>query len=149
MAEILKIRWNADVEQEFFNVTNSVGKKGVNGKNDVFLVQAMLRELPDNKRGGLARRDCPLATGTFDKKTENVIRKYQGCHKREKIARDCLINHAGGQFVPGTKRPWTIIQLNTDLMEYYMIAGVSGLLTENYHAYLLDKYPELSFMLLS
>lgn len=145
MADILRLENYAGSALELFNVTASVGKNGVNSRSDVFLVQALLREIPDERRGGVPHRDCPWPTGTFCKATARIIRKYQRGHRREKVARDCLINRAVGLQVPGTKRPWTIIQLNYDLLDGQIISGSA----ESYIGLIMDKYPELSLMLLA
>ena len=44
MAEIITIRSSAG-EMRLLNVTRSVGDKGVNSPDDVYLVQALMREL--------------------------------------------------------------------------------------------------------
>lgn len=145
MADVMTLENYAGSALELFNVSASVGKNGVNSRSDVFLVQALLREIPDHRRGGISYRDCPIPTGTFNKATSQVIRKYQRCHKRERIARDCLINRAVGLYVPGTLRPWTIIQLNLDLQERHILEGFPG----GFMELVMDKYPELSLMLLA
>jgi hypothetical protein len=145
MAEILSLENSIGV-QEFFNVTASVGKHGVNSINDVFLVQALLKAIPEGRRGGVPDNECPQPTGTFDKRTERLIRTYQrAAHKREKAFRDGVINRAVGFESPGKRRPWTILRLNYDLIDGYMLSGSQG----SHIGLLLDQYPELNLMLLA
>jgi hypothetical protein len=142
MAEILTME-NSIGTQEFFNVSASVGKHGVNSQSDVLLVQALLKSIPSGRRGGVPDNECPHPTGTFDKRTESLIRKYQRARRSEKVTRDGVINRAVGFEVPGKKRPWTILQLNYDLIEGCVLSGIEG----GHIGFLFETYPELALML--
>lgn len=151
MAEIITIR-NSAGEMTLLNVTRSVGDKGVNSPDDVYLVQALLRELTTGRRGGNNNGIIyPFPTGRWDRDTRFCLQLYQQKNQqtctshRDRIATDCLINHAVGERSPRKNKPWTILQMNYDVIEGYMLQGFSGTHIE----VLMEKYPQLSLMFLA
>lgn len=134
---------NDDGSLGFLNVGASVGKNGVNNIGDVLLIQAFfcevlpyLYEIPSS--------ETPYPTGSYDKKTAELILKYQelsSTSRRVKVWRDGLINRANGPTVPGKKRVWTITYLNEDLYYTYSSYGYES----SYVQQLIEKYPDLSY----
>jgi len=145
MAEMITVNHFGD-ELNFFNVSSSVGRTGVNNTDDVYLVQAMLRELPDRKRGDITLNECPIPTGTLDYRTQNLIKKYQYffVNRDDRVVSDGMISHAKGLQPNGSRRHWTIIRLNFDLLEVATLnANISVF------DYLMNKYPRLSLMIMA
>ncbi len=144
MAEIMNFVFNSEVNQDYLNVSASVGKNGVNDKGDVLLVQALLWEvLP--KKYNVQYHELPLPTGTFDAKTASLIKKYQTINGQGKVSRDGLINKATGRTVPGSRRLWTIVKLNDDLVELSLVRvdEVSPI------QHLMNKFKELNLFVMA
>ncbi len=145
MAEIMNFVFNSEVNQDYLNVSSSVGKNGVNDKGDVLLVQALLWEvLP--KKYNVQYHDLPLPTGAFDAKTASLIKKYQTLNRQGKVSRDGLINKATGRTVHGSKRLWTIVKLNDDLVELWLHKIDGG---ESPIQHLMNKFKELNLFVMA
>lgn len=128
---------------EFLNVGTTVGKNSVNYQGDVILIQAMFYEVLPYYYG-ISGDSIPYPTGTYDKKTEYLILKYQEMSSLDrgvKIWRDGFINRAVGSHVPGKKRVWTITYLNEDLYYVHTSQGYAG----NYVEWLINRYPDLGY----
>jgi hypothetical protein len=112
MARIEKI---SDMNQ--VNLSASVGRNGVNNKNDVLAVQALMKYgLEDNPDWRGMR--FPEPTGTFDGLTLALIKRYQRHLKRlvSSAKVDGRIDPAKGTFTAGGRVMWTILSLNSDAM---------------------------------
>jgi hypothetical protein len=143
MPEEINSDSNIDGSLDFLNVGTTVGKNGVNYQGDVLLIQAMFCEVLPYYYG-IPRDNIPYPTGTYDKKTEYLILKYQEMSSLDrgvKVWRDGFINRAVGSHVPGKKRVWTITYLNEDLYYVYASQGYEG----NYVPWLLNRYPDLQY----
>lgn len=127
------------------NLTASVGKNGVNLKDDVMVVQAMLKyalEVRAYFRG--LRFSEP--TGIMDHDTLKNIEEYQRyLRKRTKtsVSVDGVISRAVGDKAFGRNGQWTILCLNSDVMEMRYINGGSGHPFED----LCRRYPQLNSIL--
>lgn len=151
MAKIEKISWSSPFDtSEFINVSNSVGSCGVNRKDDVMVVQALFKFLlPINRGGnppiGIPDSECPEPTGTFDKATARLIRKFQAKHY-PRISRDGIIHPAkNGKYEWGCRRMWTIVSLNTMAIDTVIIKDLNsdGL----YIQALINQFPQLENVL--
>jgi hypothetical protein len=144
MAEIMTVNFNAEVNQDYLNVSSSVGKCGVNDKGDVLVIQSLFWEVLPHKYK-IPYHELPLPTGTFDPKTASLIKKYQQLNRQGKVSRDGLINKAFGRNVHGSKRLWTIVKLNDDLVEIYLLRGVA----DSPISHLMNKFKELNLFVLA
>jgi hypothetical protein len=102
------------------NVSASVGRGGVNLREDVLVVQALFKYTLVK---GEAFRGEPLPepTGAFDRVTERTIKKYQRLAKRNygslgNIVVDGRIDPAanGSSYLPGSNKRYTIILINAE-----------------------------------
>jgi hypothetical protein len=144
MAEIMKFNFNAEVSQDYLNVSSSVGKGGVNDNGDVLVIQALFWEvLP--RRYKVPYHELPLPTGTFDLKTASLIKKYQQLNRQGKVSRDGLINKAFWRNVHGSNRLWTIVRLNDDLAEICFLRGID----DNPISYLMDRFKQLNLFVMA
>jgi hypothetical protein len=76
------------MQVEHANISDAVGNGEKNEKNDVLLIQALFKLVGYNDRHarkffGLAVKDLPEATGSFDEKTRRAIWafQYQSAHR--------------------------------------------------------------------
>jgi hypothetical protein len=138
MAEFYKV-----MDWDEINVSASVGMGGVNSKDDVLVVQAMLKYALEARSYFLGEK-FPEPTGTMDPSTMALIRKYQGYLRRKlrvPISVDGRIDPAKGGSAFGKKGKWTIQMLNADVMEMWLIAyGGEG----NHLEDLCRRYPQVS-----
>lgn len=113
---------------QMINVTASVGEKGVNIKDDVMVVQAMLKYSLEEHlffRG----MKFPEPTGTMDDATARLIKHYQRyLRKKDKVnvSIDGLISRAVGDTAFGKRGKWTILCLNTDVLVARLLKGGKG-----------------------
>lgn len=125
----------------FINLTASVGRHGINNKNDVMVVQALCNYgLSTN--GDFAGK-LPQPTGAMDRNTRSFIKKLQHHLKKLKaggITIDGRIDRAKGQFVEGKKSIWTIIHLNDLAQERWLFCGSRN---NNYIEDMCFHYPQL------
>ena len=110
---------------EFLNVAASVGANGVNLRDDVVIVQALLH-YSLRKRGGFRGLKFPVVSGAMDGGTTDMIRRFQHFIKkspwhRTKVATDGRIDPAKGEEVAGKKRRWTILELNYMALEMWLL----------------------------
>jgi hypothetical protein len=123
------------------NVTASVGENSVNSKDDVMVVQAMLKYALE-KRSYFRRFKFPEPTGTFDRETAALIREYQRYLRRKNnapISVDGVISRAVGEKPFGSSGLWTILYLNSDVLEMRLLSGGEG----NEFEVLCRKFPQL------
>lgn len=137
MAELYNVMdWNE------INVSASVGNRGVNNKDDVLVVQAMLKYALE-ARSYFLKEKFPEPNGTMDAVTLELIRKYQRYLRRKlriPVSVDGRIDPAKGTAAFGKKGKWTIQMLNADVMEMWLIAhGGSG----NHLEDLCRKFPQV------
>ncbi|HMO79656.1 MAG TPA: hypothetical protein PKD24_02595 [Pyrinomonadaceae bacterium] len=104
------------------NLTASVGRNGTNHKDDVIAVQAMLKYALEGTRGW-ENSQFPQPTGTMDAQTMSLIRKFQRSLRRSNPSAsvDGRIDPAKGQLTRGKRAMWTIIALNTEAMETWLL----------------------------
>jgi len=138
MAEFYKV-----MDWEEINVSASVGNGGVNSKDDVLVVQAMLKYALEARSYFIGEK-FPEPNGTMDAATMELIRKYQQYLRRKvkiPISVDGRIDPAKGAAAFGKKGKWTIQMLNADVMEMWLIVhGGNG----NHIEDLCRKYPQVS-----
>jgi hypothetical protein len=123
------------------NVTAAVGENGVNSKDDVMVVQAMLKYALEEK---VAFRGFkfPEPTGTMDRATAVLIKEYQRYLRKKCNARvsvDGVISRAVGEKPFGSSGLWTILYLNSDVLEMRLLSGGEG----NEFEVLCRKFPQL------
>ena len=127
------------------NVTASVGETGVNLKDDVLVVQAMLKyALEDREYFKKFKFSAP--TGAIDNNTKTLIAEYQKYLRRKQnitVSVDGLIHRAVGERPFGKRGEWTILCLNTHLSEMVLFKGFVG----NQFQALCREYPQLDTVL--
>lgn len=115
-----------NTSSKFINVTATVGANGVNLKEDVMVVQALLK-LALEPNPDFRGVEFPEPTGTFNEATAQLIKKYQRNHNRrhtQKVSIDGRIDPArGGHYAFGTKKLWTIFSLNIKALETAILYG--------------------------
>jgi hypothetical protein len=109
------------------NLSAPVGKNGVNAKDDVIAVQALMKYALEGERGWQGIQ-FPEPTGTLDAATRALIKKYQRNVKRlvSSAKVDGRIDPAKGMFTNGTKAMWTIMSLNTDALATWVLSKRIG-----------------------
>jgi hypothetical protein len=132
-------------ERELINLTASVGKNGVNLKDDVMVVQAMLKyalkEIPYFRR-----LKFPTPTGAMNNETKILITEYQRFLRRKDkndLAVDGVIDRAVGEKPFGRRGLWTILCLNSHVLVARLLGGGEG----NEIQDLCRKYPQLHSVL--
>lgn len=126
---------------ENINLTASVGETGVNFKDDVMVVQAMMKYALE-ERPFFRQFKFSGPTGTMDAQTAELIKGYQRyLRKKNKlsISVDGVIDRAIGERAFGKKGHWTILCLNTDVLEMRLLRGGTG----NQFQDLCRRYPQL------
>jgi len=124
------------------NVTGSVGRGGVNAKNDVMVVQAMLKYALE-ERAQFKNDRFPAPSGTINEETIQMIYKYQRYLRSKlkiRVSVDGRIDPAKGERAFGSKGQWTIQSLNGDVMEAWLVFKGGG---DNYIEALCRKYPQV------
>ena len=115
-------------DQKLINLTASVGENGVNLKDDVMVVQAMLRyALKENSY--FRKQKLPAVTGAIDNETKALIREYQRFLRRKDkndVAVDGVIDRAVGEKPYGRRGMWTILCLNTHVLIARLLSGGTG-----------------------
>jgi hypothetical protein len=123
------------------NLTASVGENGVNLKDDVMVVQAMLKYALED-RPHFRRFKFPEPTGTINEETKILIREYQRYLRRKdkvSVSVDGVIDRAIGEKAFGKRGFWTILCLNTDILVMRLLRGGEG----NEFEDLCRKFPQL------
>jgi len=113
---------------EFVNIGASVGLNGVNRKDDVTVVQALLKCALDS-HPHFKDVKFPEPNGSLTRDLIKIIKKYQRFNNRKnpiKIPVDGRIDPLrNGLYVPGRRRFWTIFELNSRALETSLL-NVSG-----------------------
>lgn len=125
------------------NVSASVGKDGVNAKDDVAVVQAMLKYALEGRRYFRGEK-FPGPTGTMDAGTMRLVRKYQEYLRRKlsvPVSVDGRIDPAKGMTAFGRKGKWTIQMLNADVLEMWLIGNGAG---GNHLEDLCRRFPQVA-----
>ena len=120
MARIERFPWG-----NVINLTASIGVNGVNLRDDVMVVQAMLKHAPE-KRGAFGKVKLPPPTGIMTMQWIEIIKDYQRYlrqKRNEKVSVDGKINRAIGERVFGKRASWTILCLNVELLELRLLTG--------------------------
>lgn len=107
------------------NVTASVGENGINLKDDVMVVQAMLKHAPE-KRGVFGKVKLPQPDGIMNQLWIDTIKNYQRYLRRKqntKASVDGKIDRAVGETVFGKRTRWTILCLNSEILELKLLDG--------------------------
>lgn len=106
------------------NLSRSVGSGGANLKDDVIVVQAMLkyalREKPYFKGTAFSEPNGPM-----DLNTENVIKRYQLYLRKvngSQVSVDGRIDPAKDRPSHGNSGMWTIRQLSRDALEWWVLS---------------------------
>jgi hypothetical protein len=127
------------------NLTASVGKNGVNLKDDVMVVQAMLQYALKGKKHFKEMR-FPEPLGIMNNETKNLIKEYQRFLKRKlgvSVSLDGVIDRAIGDKAFGRNGAWTILWLNGHVMERRLLKGGIG----NHFQDLCLMFPQLNEVL--
>jgi hypothetical protein len=123
------------------NLTASVGEHGTNLKNDVMVVQAMLKTALE---GRILFRGVrfPHPTGAINKETIKLIKQYQRYEKesRTRITVDGRIDPAKGERRFGKCSFWTILALNSLVFERWFLSDMPH---NNPIEDLCHKFPQL------
>lgn len=126
---------------ENINLTASVGRNAVNLKDDVLVVQAMLKyALKD--RSYFRDFKFPEPTGSINEETKILIREYQRYLRRKEkqdVALDGVMNRAVGVTPAGRRDYWTILSLNTHALQMRLLKGGLG----NHIEDLCRQFPQL------
>lgn len=124
------------------NVTATVGAGGVNLKDDVMVVQAMLKYALE-ARPYFQKFKFPEPTGVMNKETAEIIKEYQRFLRRRdnvSVSVDGVISRAVGEKAFGKRGLWTILCLNTHVMESQLLSGEAE---SNHILFLCRKFPQL------
>ena len=126
---------------QVINLTASVGVKGVNLRDDVMVVQAMLKyALRENPY--FRNYNFPTVTGAINNQTKSLIKDYQRYLRRkdkQDVAVDGVIDRAVGEKPFGSRDFWTILYLNSHVLKARLLSGGEG----NEFEDLCRKNPEL------
>ncbi len=123
------------------NVTASVGENSVNSKDDVMVVQAMLKYALED-RPYFRRFKFPEPTGVMIAETMVLIKEYQRYLRRKfdvRVHLDGMISRAVGEKPFGSSGLWTILYLNSEVLETRLLSGGEG----NEFEVLCRKFPQL------
>ena len=107
------------------NLGAAVGARGVNSKDDVIAVQALLKYAMSG-RPAFKGVSFPEPTGALDQATVSLIRRYQAFARRRSnggVSVDGRIDPAKGERAFGKRGMWTILMLNGDAMETWLLKG--------------------------
>jgi hypothetical protein len=136
----------------YLNIDGTVGINGVNMRDDVSLIQALLYEVLTKRFIGRGAKTPGIPTGVFSQETMQSLNDYKkiknDAHKKyalgnEKIYYEKHIDPIKGSiFAFKTNQPWALVQLQGDLLDHLIMSGVDSLV----ESYLYDKYPEMLFM---
>jgi len=113
----------------------------VNFKDDVMVVQAMMKYSLED-RPFFRKYKFPEPTGTMDGVTAVLVKEYQRfLRKIDKmsVSVDGIIDRAVGEKAFGRRGWWTILCLNTHVMEARVLRGGEGNQIED----LCRKFPQL------
>lgn len=128
------------------NVSASVGRGGVNSKDDVMVVQALLKYALEPYR--YFRKDkFPEPTGTIDANTIHLIEKFQRYVRtklKNSVSVDGRIDPAKGTKAFGKNGQWTIQMLNGEALSAYLIFYNGN---GNYIEDICRKYPQVRVVL--
>jgi hypothetical protein len=136
----------------YLNIDATVGTDGVNMRDDVYLVQALLFEVLTKRFAGRGAKMPRIPTGTFSQETMESLIDYKkiknDTNKRyalgnPKIYYEKHIDSIKGSiFAFKSNQPWALVQLQGDLRDQLAMTGVDSTV----ESYLYDKYPEMLFM---
>lgn len=107
------------------NVDGSVGTNGVNSKDDVVAVQALLKYAMA-ERPNWNKLTFPEPNGVVDSLTRSFIRRFQKQARSVAgggIALDGRIDPAVGERAFGRRGMWTIVMLNIYALEAWFYKG--------------------------
>ena len=119
--------------EEFFgtgqvNLTASVGRRGVNAKSDVLVIQALMKYALSERKAWQGTR-FPEPSGAMDGNTLALIKRYQQAARRQSrntVAVDGRIDPAKGERPHGSRGLWTILRLNSDAIETWILNGAKN-----------------------
>ena len=132
-----------------FNVSLPVGVGGSNAVDDVMLIQAMFRFIAErfgelSTLGITSRNDLSGLTGVLDKKTINVITRYQSRWARILLATNGLIhpaNYANRDLnLDGTTRRMTITLLHQHCQDAAARSGETDYTTAMIHVSSIERF---------
>jgi hypothetical protein len=127
------------------NVSRSVGRGGVNSRNDVLVVQALMKyALPG--RPGFHISDFSQPDGYMGPRTIRLIEKYQRFLRKnckERISVDGRIDPGKGAIASGRKLKYTIRMLNRHALDAYAMEFFKEGDGGNFIADLVRKFPEI------
>lgn len=124
------------------NVSASVGKDGANVREDVAVIQAMLKYALEWREYFKGDR-FPEPTGMVNADTLYLIEKYQRYLRHKsgmKISVDGRIDPARGERAFGSNGQWTIQALNGEVLERFVVLATPG---DNYIHALSLQYPQV------
>lgn len=126
------------------NLAASVGENGVNLKEDVLVVQAMLKHSIE-EHPFFKDFKIPEPTGTMTPYWIRIIRHFQRYAKKfmkENVFVDGRIDRATGEKAFGKRVLWTILCLNYRLLEVTILSGGGSEFQS-----LCRRFPELNGIL--
>lgn len=117
---------NSEDQTQIINVSSPVGTGGANQRDDVIVVQALLKYALEG-RSDFRDIGFPEPCGAFVKTTAQIIKKYQRYNNRRdqvRVAIDGRIDPAkGGAYAFGRRKHWTIYSLNIEALEMALLNG--------------------------
>lgn len=128
---------------ELINVSGSVGKNAVNFKDDVMVVQALLKYTLSHLQP-FRGVNFPTPTGAIDRDTVRLIRQFQEYWNRKvknvKLAIDARVDPVREGDTGGTLGK-TIDKLNGAAFEAWFLSGQKN---ENYISDICKRFPQLN-----
>lgn len=109
------------------NVSASVGRNGVNNESDVIAVQGLMKYALEDTLEWRGIK-FPEPSGVMDSTMRAIIKRYQRHLKRhvKNTTVDGRIDPAKGLFTNGGKTMWTIMALNTDAINTWVLGKRIG-----------------------
>ena len=145
MAKIEEFGENPELFNYIINVSASVGKNGVNSRDDVLIVQALLKYGAEEKHY-FRNEKFPIPTGSMCQDTAKQIKSLQRFLRKNghKISIDGRIDPAKGNSAYGKKGRWTIRLLNELAFEIWLLSGAKN---DNYILDIARRYPQVMAVL--
>jgi hypothetical protein len=108
-----------------YNVSYGIGYVGVNSRDDVMLVQYLLKKIWERVKGAMPPAGNMVVDGWMGPTTDRWIRDYQSGRvfdppQPSLMVHDGIVDRAmGGEDTPIQHRTWTIIMLNVGFKKKY------------------------------
>ncbi len=129
-------------ESPLLNISQTVGRDGINLHDDVYLVQSLLREVLEY----FSHATFAYPTGLFTESTNQQLEAFKLYLKKrhDKCFFEGHIDPVKDSiFAFGSRHTWAIVKLNSYLIDKLAINGIETDRVE----YMIGKYPKLADML--